>query len=150
MLGFLFSLGFYDDSGVCSKYFPSRGFAISTHDGPLHKLGLLSANPRTRIHQTHLIRPVKLYFYPLQLKSKIQLPIHDHKLKIQVGNTETEPFFCDFCHTRCYSHRGRIKALKHSSIETKASEYNTTGKLTRMNSLKAGNNPVELSSLSLV
>uniref|UniRef100_A0A7N2LGK8 Phorbol-ester/DAG-type domain-containing protein n=1 Tax=Quercus lobata TaxID=97700 RepID=A0A7N2LGK8_QUELO len=42
------------------------------------------------------------------LKSEIRLPIHDHKLKLQVGDTETEPsFFCDFCHTRCYSHRGR-------------------------------------------
>ena len=57
-------------------------------------------------------------------KSEIQLPIHDHKLKLQVGNTETEPFFCDFCHTRCNSHRGRIKALKHSSIENEAE--NTT------------------------
>ena len=46
------------------------------------------------------------------LKSEIRLPIHDHKLKLQVGNTETEPFFCDFYHTRCYSHQGRIKALK--------------------------------------
>ena len=42
-----------------------------------------------------------------------------------------------------------FQALKHSSIETEASEYNTTGELTRMNWLKAGNNPVELSSLSL-
>ena len=41
-------------------------------------------------------------------KSEISLSIHDHKLKLQVGDTETEqPFFCDFCHTRCYSHRGR-------------------------------------------
>ena len=83
------------------------------------------------------------------LKSKIHLPIHDYKLKLQVGNTETEPFFCDFCHTRCYSHRRWIKALKHSSIETEVSEYNTTGELTRMNWLKAGNNLVELSSVSL-
>ena len=41
-------------------------------------------------------------------ESEISLPIHNHKLKLQVGDTETEPsFFCDFCHTRCYSHRGR-------------------------------------------
>ena len=41
-------------------------------------------------------------------KSEIRFPIHDHKLKLQVGDTETKPsFFCNFCHTRCYSHRGR-------------------------------------------
>uniref|UniRef100_A0A7N2R2V4 Phorbol-ester/DAG-type domain-containing protein n=1 Tax=Quercus lobata TaxID=97700 RepID=A0A7N2R2V4_QUELO len=41
-------------------------------------------------------------------ESEIRLPIHDHRLKLQVGDTETElSFFCDFCHTRCYSHRGR-------------------------------------------
>ena len=65
MLGFLFSLGFYDDSGVGSKYFPSRVFAVSIRDRPLHKLGLLSVGPRTWIHQAHLIRPDRLYFYPL-------------------------------------------------------------------------------------
>ena len=37
--GFLFSLGFYDDSGVGSKYSSSRVFAVSIHDGPLRKLG---------------------------------------------------------------------------------------------------------------
>ena len=47
MLGFLFSLGFYDDSGMDSKYFSFRVFAVSIHDGPLHKLGLLSVDPRT-------------------------------------------------------------------------------------------------------
>ncbi|XP_075645614.1 uncharacterized protein LOC142616699 [Castanea sativa] len=41
-------------------------------------------------------------------EAKIRLPIHDHKLKLQVSDTDTQPsFFCDFCHTRCYSHRGR-------------------------------------------
>ena len=41
-------------------------------------------------------------------KSKIRLPFHDHDLKLQVSDTETEQsFFCDFCRTRCYSHRGR-------------------------------------------
>ena len=39
VLGFLFSLGFYDDSGVGSKYSSSRAFAVSIHDGPLRKLG---------------------------------------------------------------------------------------------------------------
>ena len=42
------------------------------------------------------------------LELEIWLPIHDHNLKLQVSDTDTEPsFFCDFCHTRCYSHRGR-------------------------------------------
>ena len=42
------------------------------------------------------------------LESEIWLPIHDHNLKLQVSDTDTEPsFLCDFCHTRCYSHRGR-------------------------------------------
>ena len=67
MLGLLFSLGFYDDSGVGNKYFSSRVFAVSIHDGSLHKLGLLSVGPRTWICQAHLIRLVRLYFYPLQL-----------------------------------------------------------------------------------
>ncbi|KAL4600108.1 hypothetical protein ACB092_11G174100 [Castanea dentata] len=41
-------------------------------------------------------------------ESEIRLPIHDHKLKLRVGDTEIEPsFVCDFCHTRCSSHRGR-------------------------------------------
>ncbi|KAL0007531.1 hypothetical protein SO802_009033 [Lithocarpus litseifolius] len=40
--------------------------------------------------------------------SEVLLPIHDHKIKLQVSDTDTEPsFFCDFCHTRCYSHQGR-------------------------------------------
>ena len=39
VLKFLFSLGFYDDLGVGSKYSSFRVFAVSIHDGPLHKLG---------------------------------------------------------------------------------------------------------------
>ena len=41
-------------------------------------------------------------------ESGIWLPIHDHFLELQVSDTDTEPsFFCDFCRTTCYSHRGR-------------------------------------------
>ena len=58
--GFLFSLGFYDDSGVGSKYFPSRVFAVSIHNGRLHKLGLPFIGPWTWIRQAHLIGLVKL------------------------------------------------------------------------------------------
>ena len=37
------------------------------HNGPSHELGLPFIGPRTWIRQAHLIEPVKLYFYPLQL-----------------------------------------------------------------------------------
>ena len=40
---------------------------MSTHNEPLHKLGLPFINPWTWIHQAHFSRPVGLYFYPLQL-----------------------------------------------------------------------------------
>ena len=51
---------------VCRKYSPSSVFAVSIHNGPLHKLGLPFICPWTWIRQAHLIGPVKLYFYPLQ------------------------------------------------------------------------------------
>ena len=52
---------------MCRKSFPSRFLAVSTHNEPLHKLGLPYIGPWTWIRQAHLIGLVRLYFYPLQL-----------------------------------------------------------------------------------
>ena len=52
---------------MCRKSFPSRFSTVSIHNGPLHELGLPFIGPWTWIRQAHFTRPVRLYFYLLQL-----------------------------------------------------------------------------------
>ena len=69
VLGFLFSLGFYDDSGVCSKYSPSRASGRYVDAWPIlinpsYELGQASTGPWKWARQAHLYTDLSSQFLP--------------------------------------------------------------------------------------
>ena len=62
VLGFLFSLGFYDDSGVCSKYFQSRVSAVPwAYPLSAHGLGSVRPNLTKVRHAIFLLLQLPLH-----------------------------------------------------------------------------------------